>query len=212
VSDPAEKLATYEDLLRLPDGVRGEIIAGEIHTAPAPLPKHSKAQGAIRRFVGGPYDDDDGFGGPGGWWSFVAVDVQLARHDVVRPDLAGWRRPRLPNPADTRPIEVAPDWVCEVESPSTARNDRVTKRDLYAKHRVGHYWVVDVDARTLEAFQLVDDKWVLSGNFDETAVARIAPFEEVELAVGRLFLPAAAPSPAGLATRQPTTSSRPDRC
>jgi hypothetical protein len=83
------KLATYSDLLALPADVRGEVLAGEVVTAPAPLPRHSKVQGAARRFVGGPFDDDDGRGGPGGWWIFVEVDVSLGPHDIVRPDLAG---------------------------------------------------------------------------------------------------------------------------
>ena len=164
MSDAATKLATYEDLLSYPEGERVEILAGVVQTTPSPLPKHFKAQGALRRFVGGPYDDDDGFGGPGGWWIFVEVDVALGPHDVVRPDLAGWRRERLDSPADLRPITVAPDWVCEVLSPSTATRDRVQKRDLYARHGIGHDWIVDVDARTLEAFRLDDGRWVLDGS------------------------------------------------
>ena len=189
VSEPTQQLRTYADLLGLPDDVRAEVINGEILTSPAPLPRHSKAQGAMRRFIGGPYDDDDGHGGPGGWWIFVEVDVQLGPHDVVRPDLAGWRRDRLTHPADRRPIDVVPDWVCEVLSPSTAALDRVTKRDLYARHRIGHYWIVDVHQRTLEAFELVDGRWLLCGNFDDRATARIPPFLAVELPIGRLFLP-----------------------
>ena len=111
------KLATYADLLAMPEDVRAEVFAGEIVTTPASLPRHSKVQRALSRFVGGPFDDDDGRGGPGGWWIFVEVDVELGPHDVVRPDLAGWRRERLPNPGKARPITVAPDWVCEVLSP-----------------------------------------------------------------------------------------------
>ena len=88
MSEAARRLATYEDLMALGD-VRAEVLAGDIHVSPAPLPKHSKAQGSLRRFIGGPYDDDDGYGGPGGWWIFVEVDVELGPHDVVRPDLAG---------------------------------------------------------------------------------------------------------------------------
>jgi len=114
---PAVQRATYADLLELPDDMRAEIVAGQIITAPAALPRHSKVQGAIRSFVGRPFDDDDGHGGPGGWWIFVEVDVQLGLHDVVRPDLAGWRRPRLLDPGDKRPIDVVPDWICEVLSP-----------------------------------------------------------------------------------------------
>src|SRR5690242_15555671 len=104
MSIPAGRLATYEDLLRLGDDVRAEILDGQIVVSPAPLPRHSRTQRALSRFVGGPFDDDDGRGGPGGWWIFVEVDVRLSAHDVVRPDLAGWRRERLPKPGSARPI------------------------------------------------------------------------------------------------------------
>ena len=185
----APRLATYEDLLGLPDDTRGEILAGQVVLTPAPLPKHSKTQRALGRFIGGPFDDDDGFDGPGGWWIFIEVDIQLSTHDVVRPDLAGWRRARLPEPGEQRPIVVCPDWVCEVLSPSTAARDRVDKSQLYAAHGVDFYWLVDPDSRTLEAFHLTDGHWTLSGTFREGHVARIPPFEEVELHIARLFLP-----------------------
>jgi Uma2 family endonuclease len=119
----------------------------------------------------------------------VEVDVQLEAHEVVRPDLSGWRRQRLPDPADRRPIDVAPDWICEVISPSTAVRDRTIKRELYARHGVPHHWLVDPDTRTLEAFELVDGRWTLLGAYDESATVRVPPFEEVELPIGRLFLP-----------------------
>ncbi|GAB4215870.1 MAG: hypothetical protein OHK0013_41810 [Sandaracinaceae bacterium] len=184
----APKLATYDTLRALPEDARGEVIAGSLELLPAPRPAHSKAQGALRRFVGGPYDDDDGHGGPGGWWIFVEVDVQLARHDIVRPDLAGWRRARLSDP-EQRPFTTVPDWVCEIESPSTARRDRVTKRRLYAAHGILHYWLVDPETRTLSALELRDGHWVELGVYDDTSCVRIAPFELVELPIGRLFLP-----------------------
>jgi Uma2 family endonuclease len=184
---PVPRRATYQDLLRLPEDVRAEIIDGQIVTMPAPRPRHSKPQGALRRFLGGPYDDDDGFGGPGGWWIFVEVDIQLGVH-VVRPDLSGWRRERLPEP-DQRPISVTPDWICEILSESNEAHDRVTKRRIYAEQGVSHYWIVDPEARTLEAFRLEGGRWTDVGSFDETDVARIAPFDAVELPVGRLFLP-----------------------
>lgn len=191
MADAARMPATYADLLRLPDDVRAEILAGEVVTAPAPLPRHSRVQRSLSRFVGGPFDDDDGRGGPGGWWILLEVDVALGPHDVVRPAVAGWRRERLPSPGDVRPIEVSPDWVCEVLSPSTTVRDRTLKRDLYAGAGVGHYWIVDADARTLEAFALDGGRWVLVGNHDDGATARIPPFEAVELEIGRLFLPRA---------------------
>jgi Uma2 family endonuclease len=185
--DPARRRAQYEDLLSLPADVRAEILNGEITTQPAPKPRHSKPQGALRHFIGGPFDDDDGFGGPGGWWIFVEVDVRLGQ-DIVRPDLSGWRRERLPEP-DTRLIDVVHDWVCEVLSESNEAHDRVTKRALYAKHGVSHYWIVDPEALTLEALSLEGGRWVDAGSFDATSSARIPPFEHVELPVGRLFLP-----------------------
>ena len=186
--DAAERLATYESLRALGEEARAEVLSGEVVALPAPLPRHSNPQGALRRFVGGPFHDDDGFGGPGGWWIFVEVDVELERHEVVRPDLAGWRRERLIEP-DRRPIDVAPDWICEVLSPSTAARDRVYKRHLYARHGVSHYWLVDPEARTLEALVLREGGWVDGGSFDESAVAHVPPFEAVALPVGRLFLP-----------------------
>jgi Uma2 family endonuclease len=195
MSIPAGKLASYEDLLSLPDNVRAEILDGHIVTMPAPLPRHSKPQRAIGRFIGGPFDDDDGRGGPGGWWIFVEVDIQLTQHDIVRPDLAGWRRERLPQPGRQRPINIVPDFVCEICSPSTETIDRVTKRRLYAQHGVPFYWIVDPESRTLEALELQAGRWLEIGAWDESATARIAPFSEVEIEVGRLFLPKDADPP-----------------
>ena len=186
-------MAVYEDLLKLPPEVRAEILGGQIVTAPAPLPKHSKAQRALRSSIGSPFDDDHAHGGPGGSLIFVEVDVQLGPHDVVRPDLSGWRRERLLDPGEKRPIPVVPDWVCEVLSPNTATHDRVTKRNLYAKHQIRHYWIVDVDARTLEAFELVAGRWLVLGSYDDTATVAIPPFVEVELTIDRLYLPPALP-------------------
>lgn len=192
--DPAKQLATYEDLLALRDEVRAEVLAGEIVSAPAPLPRHSKVQRALGRFIGGPFDDDDDRGGPGGWWILPEVDVRLGPHDIVRPDLSGWRRERLPVPWDERPIDVRPDWICEISSPSNVATDRVTKRKLYAHSGVPHYWIVDPTARTLEAFELTEGRWVEVGSYDDSAVARIASFEAIELEVGRLFPPTGRPA------------------
>ena len=185
----AKKLATYADLEALPEDVRAELIGGQIVALPAPLPRHSKVARALGRFIGGPFDDDDGHGGPGGWWIFPEVDVQLGA-EVVRPDVSGWRRGRLLDPGDIRPITVAPDWVCEVLSPSNEAHDRVYKRNLYAGAGVGYYWLINPAERVLEALALRDGAWGELGAYDDTATAvRIEPFQQVELDVGRLFLP-----------------------
>ncbi len=190
---PAQRLATYQDLLALDEDVAAEIFAGELVTMPSPTPRHSRAQGALRRLIGGPYDDDDGRGGPGGWWILIEVDVQLDDHDVVRPDLAGWRRERLPEPWDERPIHVVPDWVCEVISPYNAARDRVTKRAVYAAHGLAYYWIVDPVELTLEALRLNGKQWLEVGSWDHTATARIEPFVDVELEIARLFPPTPKP-------------------
>jgi Uma2 family endonuclease len=189
---PARKLATWDDLAALPEDVHAEVIGGMVVMPPAPLPRHSRAQGALRSLVGRPFDDDDGRGGPGGWWLLLEVDVRLGAHDIVRPDLAGWRRERLPKPWDTRPIDVVPDWAGEVISRSNAVHDRVRKRELYARSGVSFYWLVDPDSRTLEALRLdaATRAWIEVCACGEASVARIAPFDAIELEVGRLFAPA----------------------
>jgi Uma2 family endonuclease len=182
-------LATYADLFALSADLRAEVIAGEVITSPSALPRHAKVQGALRAFIGGPYDDEYESGVPGGWWIFTGVDVALGAHDIVRPDLAGWRRERLPRSGLQRPIELAPDWVCEVLSPCTASRDRVIKRALYASAGIGHFWLIDPEARVLESFALGDRAWVDVGAYDEFATARVMPFDAVDLEVARLFLP-----------------------
>ena len=109
--------------------------------------------------------------------------------NIVRPDIAGWRRARLVDPWDRRPIDVTPDWVCEVISPSNAAHDRVTKRRLYARHKVPYYWLVDPMQRTLEVLKLVDGQWLELGSWGDGDVMSVEPFSDVELEVSRLFPP-----------------------
>jgi len=189
VNDTAAALATYADLEGLEEGVVAEVIAGVVRTAPSPLPEHGRAQRALGRFVGGPFDDDDGRGGPGGWWIVPEVDVRLGEHDIVRPDLTGWRRDRLADPWSKLPVDVRPDWVCEIISPSNAAHDRVTKRRLYARYGVPYYWIVDPSQRTLEALVLREGEWAELGSWGDGDTARIEPFAAVELEVERLFPP-----------------------
>lgn len=183
----ARKLATYADLLAYPEDVKTEIFDGELHVQPSALPRHSRAQRTLSRFVGGPFDDDTN--GPEGWWILLEMDVRFDAHNIVRPDLSGWRRPRLPDPWDTRPIDVVPDWICEVLSPSTEKLDRVRKQQLYARHGVPYYWIVNPEARTLEAYVLDGANWRVAGAYDDADVARIPPFDAIELPVGQLFPP-----------------------
>lgn len=185
----ALRLATYDDLLELPEDVRGEVVRGTVVVAPAPLPRHAKVQRALGGFVGRAFDDDHGLGGPGGWWILPEVDIRLSRHDIVRPDLSGWRRERLLDPWDLRPIDVVPDWVCEITSPSNARHDRVTKAKLYLESGVDHLWLVDPEMRVLEALVREGSRWFEAGRYSDGDVVRIPPFEAIELDVARIFPP-----------------------
>lgn len=184
---PAERLLTYDDLLALPDATRAEIIAGQLYTAPGALPDHSWVSGALTEQIRGSFGRDGR--GPGGWWIFAEVDVRLGTHDIVRPDLSGWRRDRLPEPWGKRPIDVVPDWVCEILSPSNAAYDRVKKANLYASSVVPFMWLISPGERVLEAFRLDGGMWVRFASYDESAMARIAPFEAIEIEVGQLFPP-----------------------
>ncbi|MFH1176953.1 MAG: Uma2 family endonuclease [Acidobacteriota bacterium] len=183
---PLQKLATWDDIAGLPEGTRVEVLAGAIVMAPRPLPRHSFLQGRLSYFLGGPFAID---AEPGGWWILAEVDVELGPHDVVEPDLAGWRRERVPGFPDDRPIRIVPDWICEILSPSNARHDLISKADLYRRAGVPYYWIVNPDERFLQALQLHEDGWLLLGTWGDGDRARITPFEAVELEIGRLFPP-----------------------
>jgi Uma2 family endonuclease len=103
------------------------------------------------------------------------------------PDLAGWRVERMPEPPSEAFFTLAPDWICEVLSPSTARIDRVRKMPIYARAEVGHAWLVDPAARTLEVFRLERGRWLVVGAYDEDALVRAEPFEAIELDLLRFW-------------------------
>lgn len=189
MSAPAVRRATYEDVLRAPPNHITQVIFGVLHSMPRPAIPHARASSVLGALVQFPFGL--GIGGPGGWLILDEPELHLGPEpDILVPDLAGWRLDRGQTPDQHAAwTTIAPDWVCEILSPSTASRDRVYKRRLYAQCGVASYWVVDPDARTLETFTLRDGNWVDAGAFDDTAVARIAPFEAVELPVGRLFLP-----------------------
>jgi len=122
------------------------------------------------------------------WMLLSGLEIHLGS-SVLAPDLLGWRRERLPRPWDTRPIDVVPDWICEVTSPSNGRHDRLVKARLYAERGVPAVWLVDPDLRVLEALALERGRWVDAGRHGDGDVARIPPFDAIELDVGRLFPP-----------------------
>ena len=181
---PAQKPACYGDLLDLPEHLTGQIINGRIVAQPRPRPKHARAYSAIGFQLGGPYDQ--GLGGPGGWWILDEPELHLDA-DVLVPDLAGWRRERMPRLPETAWFELAPDWVCEILSPTTARIDRAEKLPIYARHGVMHAWLVDPDLRTLEVFENRDGKWLLLTVLEEAAPVSQPPFDAISFPLSNLW-------------------------
>lgn len=128
-----------------------------------------------------------GSGGPGGWWILFEPELHLGA-DILVPDLAGWRRERMPVLADVPYCELAPDWICEVASPGTMRIDRVRKMPIYAREHVGHLWLVDPLERTLEVYRLEGQRWVVAGTYGGAESVRVEPFEAIELDMSRWWL------------------------
>jgi Uma2 family endonuclease len=184
MSRPAEKMADYSDVLAAPENRVAEIIDGQLHTQPRPAPRHAYASSA----VGGKLSEPFGFGsgGPGGWWILDEPELHLGRHVIV-PDLAGWRRERMPALPETAWFELPPDWICEVLSPSTARIDRIKKMRIYAEYGVAHAWLIDPLAQTLEAFTLEGGRWVLSDAFEGEDEVRTAPFDAISIRLSDLW-------------------------
>ncbi len=182
---PFDRPATYEDLVALPDHLVAEIVDGELHASPRPAVPHIRAGSALGRRIGSPFDD--GVGGPGGWWILDEPELHL-EPDVLVPDLAGWRRERMPKIPEAAYFALAPDWICEVVSPSTARLDRTKKLAIYARAGVPHAWMVDPIARTVEVLRLEQGRWVILATHAGTEIVRAEPFAEVDLPLASLWV------------------------
>jgi Uma2 family endonuclease len=176
--------ATYDDLLALPEHVVGEIVDGELIVTPRPAPRHAVAASVLGGEIGPPYHS--GRGGPGGWWILFEPELHL-KEDVLVPDLAGWRRQRMPVVPDTAYFTLAPDWICEVLSPGTARLDRQRKMAIYAREGVTHAWLLDPLARTLEVLRLDTRQWIIVAVHGENDEVRAEPFEATSLPLARLW-------------------------
>ena len=164
--------ATYDDLCALPDHMVAEIIDGDLFASPRPASPHALASSMLGAAVIGSFGDEPSGGDlPGGWWILFEPELHF-RRDVLVPDLAGWRRERMPTVPDVAGFELAPDWACEVISPSTGEIDRGRKMRVYARERVGHLWIVDPILRTLEVYRLEDGRWVVASTHAGTEQVR----------------------------------------
>ena len=182
---PFDRPATYDDLVAVPDNMVAEIVGGELHASPRPAPRHAIAEGAIGALIAPPFHFERG--GPGGWWILPEPELHLTA-DVLVPDYAGWRKTRMPSVPTTAYFPLAPDWVCEIISPSTAALDRARKVAIYAREQVGHAWLIDPIARTLEVLRLESGRWVIVSTHAGDVTVRAEPFAEIEIALKDLWV------------------------
>ncbi len=178
------KRATYDDVLSAPENQVAEILDGELFLSPRPALRHSVACSEV---YGALVPFGDGHDGPGGWRVLFEPELHFGEHVVV-PDLAGWRRQRLPTVPDTAFFTLAPDWVCEVLSPSTERLDRGRKLRIYAEAGVAQAWLVNPTERTLEVLRLRDRAWTIVAVCTGSDTVRVEPFDAIELPLGRLWI------------------------
>lgn len=169
----------------VPETLVAEILDGVLYTHPRPAKPHTAAASALGEELGPPFKR--GRGGPGGWILLDEPEVHLG-DDILVPDLAGWRRERMPTLVADKPyFDLAPDWACEVLSPQTGLRDRTSKLAIYGRERVRHVWFVDPIVRTHEVLRLTEAGWLLALSAGGDARVRAEPFDAVELDLSILW-------------------------
>ncbi|MBI3770573.1 MAG: Uma2 family endonuclease [Deltaproteobacteria bacterium] len=171
-----------------------EILDGELFLSPRPASPHVNAGSVLGADLNGAFHRPPGDPkGPGGWWILFEPELHFGT-DVVVPDFAGWRRERMPLLPNAPALTMAPDWACEVVSPTTGYIDRGRKMRIYAHAGVPHLWIVDPIIRTLEVYGLEGGRWIVASTHGGTDPVRAVPFDAIELEMARWWLPQA-PAP-----------------
>lgn len=184
MGDAVIQLASYQDLLQLPENIIGEIINGRLETQPRPSPKHALASSSLGDELTSPFQKSKG--GPGGWWIIDEPELHLG-NDIFVPDIAGWQKEKMPVLPATAWFEAVPDWICEILSPSTAKIDRIEKMPLYAEYGVQYLWLIDPNLRTLEVYELRQGQWLLLGSCDNDSDVCFKPFHAISFSLGNLW-------------------------
>ena len=184
MAQPARPGATFADLEALPEGTKAHLVNGALVVPPRPSMSHQEVESALGEELRPPFHR--GRGGPGGWLILVEPEVRIGGN-ALAPDLGGWRRERLAAVPAQAHATIAPDWVCEVLSRSTAAFDGGEKLDTYATWNVRLAWLVDPMTRTLEAYRLEGGRWVRIGGWSADAKIRVEPFEAFELDLGTIW-------------------------
>ena len=182
--NPLKKNATYADLCAVAENFVAEILGGELYASPQPLIRHVRAASNLGVLIAGPFQF--GINGPGGWVILDEPELHFGR-DVLVPDLAGWRSERVADWSEAAYLTVAPDWVCEVLSPSSERIDRTKKLAIYAREGVQQVWLLDPLPRTLEILRLEGTRWSVTATHEGEQCIRAAPFDTIELELGALW-------------------------
>lgn len=176
----------YLELEQLPESVIGEVLNGTLITSPRPAPRHIRSASVLGSTLFEPFDR--GKGGPGGWWILIEPEIRL-NNDVLVPDLAGWRREKVPViPTEKAYFDIAPNWVCEILSNSTARIDRVIKMPIYAREKIDFVWLIDPERRTLEVYSRSENFWTQIQVFADDMLIKAAPFQDCEIELNSLWL------------------------
>ena len=185
-SETDSRRATYQDVLDASPNKVAEVVDGTLYIFHRPAAPHVLAASGLMGTLSPPFHY--GRGGLGGWWIVYEPQLHLGE-DIVVPDLAGWCRERMPVYPDTAYFTLAPDWVCEVLSPSTRKLDLGGKSAVYARAGVRTIWFVDPIARSLEAKVLRGGKWVAIATLHDDATVSLPPFEEISFSLGDLWPP-----------------------
>jgi len=176
--------ATYADVKAVPEHLVAEIIGGELMTHPRPSPRHGASATSLANELAGPFQK--GRGGPGGWFFIVEPEVKFGG-DLLVPDLAGWRRERLPALPKKNYFTTVPDWVCEVLSGSTEKRDRTLKMRIYGEAGIPHIWLIDPRLQILEVFELRDGHWTKIGDWNSDDEVRAPPFDAISFSLADLW-------------------------
>jgi Uma2 family endonuclease len=183
---PLKKNATYDDVLAVPDHFVAEMFDGDLYVFSRPALPHARVSSVLGGALMGPFDQ--GRNGPGGWLILDEPELHFG-NDVLVPDIAGWRRARLPGLTAEAYLTLAPDWVCEVLSKSTEPTDRGAKLRIYAREGVAHAWLIDPTRQTLEVLTLDRrGQWAEQDVLEGRATVRAAPFDAIELDLGSLWI------------------------
>jgi Uma2 family endonuclease len=179
--------ATASDLTKANGDPFAEVVGGMVVEKAMPSAAHGAAQADLVGLLWPHFHGRGGGGRPGGWWIMTEVEVELEAHEVYRPDVAGWRRDRVPQRPRGRPIRERPDWVCEILSDSNADNDLVVKLRGYHRSQVPNYWIVDPGSKTLIVYRWSAAGYLAVVTAKRDEVVKAEPFDMIEIPMIELF-------------------------